>query len=91
MVISTSTKAEIGENTFGSQLPFDAIDQPGTYVCNWSGHLVRVPGDPMTGQSMPVCIVGREPLFVTKISNEAFLPITEARTRAAECHLRVNF
>ena len=27
----------------GVSLPLDALKEPGTYVCNWSGHLLRVP------------------------------------------------
>jgi hypothetical protein len=27
----------------GISLPLDGLKEPGTYVCNWSGHLLRVP------------------------------------------------
>ena len=32
------------EATFSGaqQLPYDNLSEPGTYFCNWSGHLLRV-------------------------------------------------
>ena len=38
-------KFHIGGETelVGVTLPLDALKEPGTYLCNWSGHLLRVP------------------------------------------------
>ena len=27
----------------GTVVPFESISVPGCYICNWSGHLIRVP------------------------------------------------
>ncbi len=76
----------------GIQIPFDAINQPGCYVCNWSGHLLRVPEDGVApGRSPLINIVGQQPLFVTKISVNPFIPVTKARMLASNCDLAVNF
>ena len=76
----------------GSQIPFDSINQPGCYVCNWSGHLLRVPEDGVaSGRSPLINIVGHQPLFVTKINENPYIPLTKARLLAANCDIAVNF
>jgi len=76
----------------GVTVPFDTIASPGTYVCTWSGHLLRVPrGCVDAGQSLGVNLVGREPLMVTKISDDPELPLTRARALAAELGLSAGF
>jgi len=76
----------------GATVPFDTIASPGTYVCNWSGHLLRVPrGSVRAGQSVGLNIVGREPLTVTKISDDPDLPLTQARALAAELGPNAGF
>ena len=77
---------------FGTQIPFAAVHEPGTYVCNWSGHLLRMPADAINPRVTPVmCILGKEALYLTKISDQPFLPITKARVLASECDVAVNF
>jgi hypothetical protein len=76
----------------GACVPFNSINEPGCYVCNWSGHLLRVPEDGVAaGRSPLICIVGCDPLFVTKISNNPYLPVTMARLVAANFDTCVNF
>ncbi len=77
---------------FGTTVPFASISEPGCYVCNWSGHLLRVPEDGVTpGRSPLINIVGCEPLFVTKISDNPFIPVTKAKLLACNCDCNVNF
>jgi hypothetical protein len=77
---------------FGTQLPFEAINEPGCYICNWSGHLIRVPEDAIKpGRSPLMNIIGNQTLFVTKISNDPFIPVSKARLLAAECDVVVTF
>ena len=77
---------------FGSQIPFEAISDPGCYVCNWSGHLLRVPEDGVKqGRSPLVSISANEPLFVTRISDNPYTPVSKCRLLAAECDVVVNF
>lgn len=76
----------------GTQVPWDSIQEPGAYICQWSGHLVRVPADGTTpGRSPMINIVGCEPLFVTKICDNPFVTITKARLLASNFDLPVNF
>jgi len=77
---------------FGTQIPITAIAQPGCYLCNWSGHLLRVPEDGITpGRGPHWEIAGIEPLFVTLISTDPYIPLTKARMLAAECDLQMSF
>jgi len=77
---------------YGTQVPFEAINESGTYVCNWSGHLLRVPEDAIKpGRSPLLYIKGTEPLFVTKISNDPFIPVSKARMLSADWDVMVNF
>ena len=73
-------------------IPFDAISDPGAYICNWSGHLLRIPEDGVASGRGPVLsIVGAEPLFVTRISDNPFITITKAKLLAANWDVDVNF
>ena len=78
--------------TFGTTIPFEAISEPGCYVCNWSGHLCRVPEDGVApGRSPVINIVGNEQLLVTKISDNPYIPLTKAKMLACNFALNVNF
>ena len=78
--------------SFGTQVPFESINEPGCYVTNWTGHLVRIPDDAIKpGRSPLMSIIGTETLFVTKISSDPFLTISKARMLAADCDIAVNF
>ena len=75
-----------------TQLPFDEINGPGCYLSNWSGHLIRVPEDAIVpGRSPVIEILGREPMIVTKLSNDPYITLTKARLLAADLDLEVNF
>lgn len=87
-VQSTSTFA----TNCGTTVPFDSIQEPGAYICCWSGHLLRVPEDGIApGRSPLVNMVGCEPLWVTKIHDNPFLTVTKARLIASNYDLPVNF
>ena len=76
----------------GTVVPFASISDPGCYICNWSGHLLRVPEDGVApGRSPLVNIVGNETLFVTKLSDNPFISITTARMIASNLDCSVNF
>ena len=76
----------------GVTIPFDQINEPGCYVCNWNGHLLRVPHDGIApGRSPLLNIVGCEPLYVTKISPNPFVTMTKARLLASNFDINVNF
>lgn len=91
--MTTATNTEnTTQQAMGVRMPYDSIWQPGCYVCNWSGHLLRVPGDQMSQSwtTMPN-VVGAEPLFVTRISDDPFIPLSKAKTLASNLDLPVNF
>lgn len=80
------------QNGVGATVPFEGINSPGAYICNWSGHLLRVPEDGVTpGRSPMLNIVGCEPLTVTKISENPYITITKAKLLASNFDLSVNF
>ncbi len=76
----------------GISISFDQINEPGTYLCNWSGHLLRVPEDGVKpGRSPLLNIVGHEPLFTTKLAQDPYITLSKARTIAANLDLPVGF
>ncbi len=95
MTTATKTVGPIPNNTdadCGQTLPWSSISEPGCYVCNWSGHLLRVPDDAIApGRSPLVNMVASEPLFVTKISNNPFVSVTKAKLLACNADVNVNF
>lgn len=93
--MTTNARTKDAENAgwgFGTQVPFEAINAPGCYVCHWSGHLVRVPDNAIKpGRSPLLSIKGTEPLFVTFLSADPYVPVSKARMLAADCDVVVNF
>jgi hypothetical protein len=78
--------------TIGTTIPFDAITEPGCYICNWSGHLLRVPQDGVApGRAPLINLIGHDTLFVTQLSTNPFITVTKARTIASNLDLAVNF
>jgi hypothetical protein len=76
----------------GATMPFESIQEPGSYICNWTGHLLRVPEDGVApGRSPLLNIIGTEPLVVTKISENPYLTLTKAKMIAANIDVNVNF
>jgi len=76
----------------GGRMPFEAINEPGCYICNWSGHLLRVPEDGVApGRSPLINVIGPEQLFVTKISDNPFITLTKAKMIASNLDINVNF
>ncbi len=76
----------------GNSFAFEKLSQPGAYLCNWSGHLMRVPEDAVQfGRSPTIEIRGREQLYVTKLSDDPFVPLTKARMVAGDLDHAGNF
>jgi hypothetical protein len=76
----------------GVRVPLDAIRAPGAYVCDWSGHLLRVPPRSLAAEGLlPVNIIGGAPLTATKISDDADVSIARARSMAWGFGLSVGF
>ena len=80
------------DNNCGTVYPFENINESGTYICQWNGHLMRIPEDGVAaGRSPMLNIVGPEPLYVTKISDNPWIGLTKARMIASNFDLHVNF
>lgn len=76
----------------GTRLMFCNINEPGTYFSNFTGHLIRIPEEEVRpGLSPAIEIRGKEPIFVTKLSDDPFIPLSKARLIAADLDLKVNF
>lgn len=71
---------------------FQEIEEPGAYLSNWSGHLIRVPSNALKAGSSPtIDIVGKEPMVVTRLSDDPYCTISKARMIAADLDLNVSF
>ncbi len=91
--MSPTSKVQVRDaGTYGDQVPFEHIKEPGTYVSNWSGHLIRIPEDAVNPGRSPVLeILGKEDLHVTKVSENPFITVTKDRMIASDLDLEVNF
>ena len=79
-------------STAADQLIFGNLSEAGTYLWNETGHLFRVPEDAVkVGRSPVIEILGKEPVVVTKLSDDPFLTINKARMIAANLDLGINF
>ena len=87
-----NTKNYESTTAAGTQIPFESIQEPGCYICNWSGHLLRVPEDGVApGRSPLINVVGADALFVTKIADNPFITLTKAKMIASNLDCAVNF
>lgn len=93
-IISKSKEREavLGTSTKGTTLPFDGIREAGAYICRWSGHLLRVPETGIGPERTPhMSVVAAGALMVTKIDDDPYIPVTQARLLAANQDVAVNF
>ncbi|MCK4340809.1 MAG: hypothetical protein KAY37_03705 [Phycisphaerae bacterium] len=91
IAVGSRRPAEMRLHT-GATVPFDTICSPGAYVCNWSGHLLRIPERTVVpGEAPRMNIIGPEPLTVTKISDNPGVSLAEARTLAASMGVSTGF
>lgn len=89
---SKEKEAVLGSSRTGMTLPFDDIREPGAYICHWSGHLLRVPEAGIGPEHTPrVSVVAVDSLIVTKINDDPYIPVTQARLLAANQDVAVNF
>ncbi len=92
MHAATNQKLESTVTAIGGKFPLGGVHETGTYVCNWSGHLLRMSeGGQGWGGSPFFNIVAKEPLFITKISNDPFVTLSKAREIASSLDVPVNF
>ena len=86
------TRGSEGATPAADQLIFGNVGAAGTYLFNETGHLLRVPEDAVKiGRSPVIEILGKDPLVVTRLSDDPFLTINKARMIAADLDLGINF
>jgi len=72
--------------------PFNEISEPGAYYCQQTGWLYRIPGEAIApGHSPVTTVVSAEECFVTKISNDPWVPLNKAREICSNYDFVVNF
>lgn len=73
-------------------LPFNDIRSPGAYVACELGLLFRVPADALVPSGCAqIAVAAKRPVYVLRISENAWLSVTQARQLAADLDLPVNF
>ncbi len=92
MTFEAKQSFDQGSNSVGTRFPFHCLRETGAYVCNWDGNLVRVPENLVSNNPSPFFnVVSKDPLFVTKISEDPFVSISKARSVASNLDVPINF
>ncbi len=90
----SSATAAAGMSNVGMSFTIDAIPTPGAYLCDWSGHLLRLPHEAFSqrGNSGATWnIVGGSPLTVTKLSDDPYIPLQNAKQIAGKLNRETTF
>jgi hypothetical protein len=78
--------------TVGVSIPLDALDEPGTYICDWSGHLLRVSqADLDAGRFADVGHAKPESWTVTRISPDSRISCFDAWKLAESLGVNTDF
>ena len=73
-------------------VPFNEMSEPGAYYCHQTGWLYRIPEEGLApGHSPTLNICSTEQCFVTKISEDPYVPVGKAREICANWDFFVNF
>ncbi len=73
-------------------VPFNNINEPGTYYFHPTGMLVRIPPNAVIpGHSPTINLCWVEETYCTKISDDPWMPLGKARETCANWDLEVNF
>ncbi|MFQ6009338.1 MAG: hypothetical protein ACE5K8_10370 [Candidatus Zixiibacteriota bacterium] len=73
-------------------VPFNEITEPGAYYFHPTGWLYRVPGDSLSlGHSPLMNICSTDECYVTKISDDPWIPVNKAREICSNWDFCVNF
>ncbi len=73
-------------------ITFDRISEPGSYICHWSGHLLRVSEEVRAiSDAGQLILEAAETLFVTRLDGDPALPLDQARRLAKEKGINATF
>jgi len=78
--------------TPGLTVPLHALDEPGTYICNWNGHLLRIPEAELDASRFAaIRRADSQPWTVTRLSADPHISRFEARALANSLGLSTSF
>jgi hypothetical protein len=87
---SNAEKTTMGRSPIATA--FNDISEPGTYYNHDTGWLVRIPEEALSpGHSPFLNVVSRDLNFVTKISDDPWIPVNKARQLCSNLDFMVNF
>ena len=79
--------SDFGARSTGPTYLLEDAKEPGAYVCHWNGQLVRVADAPPEMQKPSE----EQSQYLTRISEDPFVPISKARSLAANLDLDITF
>ena len=84
---------DFGTHSTGPRVLLRDILEPGAYVCHWNGDLLRVLENELPLDELPNVPETTEDqvLETTKVSDDPFIPISQARMVASNFDIDVNF
>ena len=84
---------DFGTHSTGPRVLLQDILEPGAYVCHWNGDLLRVLENELPLDELPNVPETTEDqvLETTKVSDDPFIPISQARMAASNFDIAVNF
>ncbi len=75
-----------------SRTPLGEVTEPGAYVCFDTGDLIRVVRThASSSEAELVDKHGDQPVLVTRVSEDPFVPISQARIAAANLDIEISF
>lgn len=91
--LRTGTLAEEGAPTRKHvTIPFNEIYDPGTYYNHDTGWIFRIPEEALAlGHSPVMTVLCQDENYVTKISDDPWLPANKARQICSDMDFAVNF
>jgi len=88
MFVSPQALADAGPAE--KPVPLESVNEPGTYICNWSGNLLRV-HETDTQRFTAACHAPPQRWTVTRISTNPGLSLGAARLLATRFGLSTSF
>ena len=87
---ATETTGRSWSNQF--TVPYNSINEPGTYYFHPTGMLFRIPPEAIApGHSPLISINWSEECYCTKITDDPWVPVNKAREVCANWDFAVNF
>jgi hypothetical protein len=91
--MTTATATPTGTSTeIGTKIAFEDITQPGAYICNATGHLLRI-SETWDADAMSAWFewTGDEPFWFTSVSSDPACSIEQCRANADDIGIGWSF